>query len=60
MFSIWVVQPSEFIRNASPRRGRERIWELEPEPLAQARQYLDRISQEWDQALGRLKAFVED
>jgi DNA-binding transcriptional ArsR family regulator len=42
------------------RRGRERIWELEPEPLAQARQYLDRISHEWDQALGRLKAFVED
>jgi DNA-binding transcriptional ArsR family regulator len=41
------------------RRGRERIWELEPEPLAKARRYLDQISLQWDQALGRLKTFVE-
>ena len=41
------------------RRGRERIWEVEPKRLAHARQYLDRISLLWDDALGRLKLFVE-
>ncbi len=43
----------------SRRRGRERIWALTPERLADARDYLDAISQEWDGALHRLKAFVE-
>jgi len=40
-------------------RGRERIWELEPRRLEMARRYLDRISDQWDEAIGRLKAFVE-
>jgi len=40
-------------------RGRERIWELEPRRLEIARRYLDRISDQWDEAIGRLKAFVE-
>ena len=39
--------------------GRERVWQLEPESLLAARRSLDRISAEWDDALGRLKAFVE-
>ncbi len=43
----------------SSRRGRERIWELEPKRLADAHQYLDRISQDWDDVLERLKRFVE-
>ena len=43
----------------SSRQGRERIWELEPKRLADAHRYLDRISQEWDDALDRLKRFVE-
>jgi DNA-binding transcriptional ArsR family regulator len=41
------------------RRGRERIWQLEPARLAEAHQYLDQISRQWDDALGRLKRFVE-
>jgi DNA-binding transcriptional ArsR family regulator len=41
------------------RRGREQIWELEPTRLADARAYLDQISQQWDDALDRLKSFVE-
>lgn len=41
------------------RSGRELIWELEPRRLEMARRYLDRISDEWDAALGRLAAFVE-
>jgi DNA-binding transcriptional ArsR family regulator len=43
----------------SARLGRESIWELEPERLEEARRCLDRISAQWDAALGRLKAFVE-
>lgn len=42
------------------RSGRERIWELEPKRLERARRYLDQISHEWDSAIARLKAFVED
>jgi DNA-binding transcriptional ArsR family regulator len=42
------------------RRGRERIWELEPRRLDEARRYLDQISAQWDAAIGRLKAFVEE
>jgi DNA-binding transcriptional ArsR family regulator len=41
------------------RRGRERIWEVEPKRLADARLYLDRISRQWDDALDRLRRFVE-
>jgi hypothetical protein len=36
------------------------VWELEPRRLSDARRYLDMISQQWDDALGRLKALVED
>ena len=40
-------------------RGRERVWRLEQERLAEARDYLERISRQWDDALARLKRFVE-
>jgi DNA-binding transcriptional ArsR family regulator len=42
------------------REGRERIWELSSKRLAEARHYLDQISQQWDAAIDRLRAFVED
>ena len=41
------------------RRGRERIWELEPRRLAEANAVLERISSQWDDALDRLRKFVE-
>ena len=41
------------------RRGRERVWQLEPRRLVDARAYIDKISRQWDDALGRLKDFVE-
>ena len=41
------------------RRGRERIWQVEPQRLVDARLYLDRISRLWDDALGRLQRHVE-
>ncbi len=43
----------------STRQGRERIWDLEPKRLADAHEYLDRISRQWDDALDRLRRFVE-
>jgi DNA-binding transcriptional ArsR family regulator len=43
----------------SSRHGRERRWELRPEQLELARRQLDAISRQWDEALDRLKAFVE-
>ena len=44
----------------SSRQGRERIWAFEPGRLEDAHQYLERLSKQWDVALGRLKAFVEN
>ncbi|MBJ6724595.1 ArsR/SmtB family transcription factor [Geomesophilobacter sediminis] len=44
----------------SVRSGRESRYELDPAPLAEVKDYLDRVSAEWDQALMRLKAFVEE
>ena len=43
----------------SDRHGRETVWELEPDGLAKARQYLTVISRDWDDKLGRLKHLVE-
>ena len=43
----------------SSQSGRERIWELEPQPLLDARQRLNEISAQWDEALSRLKRIVE-
>jgi DNA-binding transcriptional ArsR family regulator len=44
----------------STRRGRERIWELQPKRLEVARRYLDDVAAQWDAAIDRLRAFVED
>jgi hypothetical protein len=43
----------------SLRVGRESLFEFRPEPLFEVRSYLERISDQWDQALARLKSFVE-
>jgi hypothetical protein len=42
------------------RQGRERLWELFPEPLDEARRCLAMISESWDEGLARLKQFVEE
>jgi DNA-binding transcriptional ArsR family regulator len=44
----------------SARQGRESVWRLEQRRLAEARHYLDQISRQWDEALGRLREFVEN
>ncbi len=43
----------------SSRQGRERIWELEPRRLGDAHVYLERLSRQWDEALDRLKTYLE-
>ena len=42
------------------REGRERVWEVRPRRLADARRYLEQISDQWDAAVLRLRALVED
>ena len=39
--------------------GRECLFVLEPKPLLEVRDYLALVGQRWDEALVRLKAFVE-
>jgi len=53
-----VMRRIGLVRNT--RRGRERIWQLEQRRLKEARNCLELISKQWDEALGRLKKFVEE
>ena len=41
------------------RAGRESRFELDPAPLNELKEYLGRVSAQWDQVLARLKTFVE-
>lgn len=42
------------------RSGRETLFQLDPAPIRVVRDYADVVSAQWDQALARLKAFVEE
>jgi DNA-binding transcriptional ArsR family regulator len=42
------------------RAGRERLFRLESARLEQAKRHLDAISLEWDRAIDRLRALVEE
>lgn len=42
------------------RTGRESLFQFNPRPIKELKNYLELVSAEWDQALGRLKRFVED
>jgi DNA-binding transcriptional ArsR family regulator len=44
----------------SVQAGRESLFKLDPTPIEKMREYLDFVSEQWDQALVRLKSFVED
>ncbi len=44
----------------SVKAGRENRFALDPKPIMNAQAYLERVSQQWDDALVRLKAMVED
>lgn len=43
----------------SIRTGRESLFTFRPEPLRDLQSYLERVSSQWDDAIGRLKSFVE-
>jgi len=43
----------------SARAGRESRFGLDPAPLRELRDYLGRVSAQWDEVLARLKALVE-
>jgi DNA-binding transcriptional ArsR family regulator len=42
------------------RAGRESLFALEPKPIDDLRRYLEIVSAQWDDALARLKVFVEE
>jgi DNA-binding transcriptional ArsR family regulator len=42
------------------RTGRESLFEFNPEPIEEIRDYLALVSSQWDKTLARLKSFVED
>lgn len=44
----------------SIRTGRESLFAFDPQPIEGLKEYLDIVSRQWDQALSRLKAFVEE
>jgi DNA-binding transcriptional ArsR family regulator len=44
----------------SLRTGRKSLFEFDPQPMEGIKEYLDFVSKQWDQALARLKSFVED
>jgi DNA-binding transcriptional ArsR family regulator len=43
----------------SIRVGRESLFEFRSEPLIELKFYLERVSEQWDESLARLKSFVE-
>src|SRR5580698_9615981 len=52
-----VMQGAGLVRNT--KQGRESFWELDRRRIEEARRNLDLISKQWDDALGRLRRFVE-
>src|SRR5208282_6405407 len=42
----------------SVRAGRENLFQLDPQPLEEMKNYLDLVSGQWDNTLSRLKSFV--
>lgn len=55
---LHVLEDAGLVR--SERAGRENVFALEPRRLARAREHLEAISRQWDAALDRLRAWVED
>jgi len=53
-----VLERAKIVHNV--RSGRESLFALDPEPMHELKKYLDHVSEQWDLALLRLKAFVEE
>ena len=52
-----VLEDARLVR--SERAGRENLYVLDPARIAEARSYIDEVARRWDEALGRLQAFVQ-
>jgi DNA-binding transcriptional ArsR family regulator len=52
-----VLENAGIVRSA--RCGRESRFELDPAPMRDLQEYLGRVSVQWDQALARLTALLE-
>jgi len=44
----------------SVRAGRENRFAFSPRPIEEVQEYFDFVSEQWDQALSRLKSFVDE
>lgn len=53
-----VLERAGIVRNLHV--GRESLFAFDPRPLSEIHDYLDRMSRRWDDALARLKDFVEE
>jgi DNA-binding transcriptional ArsR family regulator len=53
-----VLSDAGVVRNV--RVGRESLFALEPQPIEELRAYLGEVSEQWDEALMRLKSRVEE
>jgi|SRR5579871_395618 len=54
---LQVLETAAMVR--SVRSGREHRFAFSPEPIVGIREYLEFVSDQWDEALGRLKSLVE-
>jgi DNA-binding transcriptional ArsR family regulator len=52
-----VLEGAGLVRSA--RAGRESRFVLDPHPMRELEEYLARVSEQWDQALARLRTLVE-
>jgi DNA-binding transcriptional ArsR family regulator len=52
-----VLENARIVR--SVRAGSESRFAFDPEPIAEIKDYLDFVSEQWDQTLARLRSFVE-
>jgi len=52
-----VLESAKIVRCV--RSGRQSLFEFNPEPVEELKHYLDFVSARWDEALSRLKSFVE-
>lgn len=53
-----VLERVGVVRNE--RRGRESRYRFNPQPFAESQKFLAAVSKQWDEALMRLKSFVEN
>jgi len=52
-----VLETAGMVRGV--KLGREHRFAFRPQPVVGMREYLDFVSEQWEQALGRLKSLVE-